>query len=159
MFAATLSRFVPRVVVDRTGLMGWFDLDLTWTPDEMAQAPLGSSIVPLPGIDPNRPSIFTAIQEQLGLKLESTKGDVDVLAIDHVERPTPDEATSSSPQLSPSPTVLAEQQQSLPWLRPTSCGAFALSLEDDRGLVRTQARGSHPFPGMKLPLGCLRVAW
>ena len=45
---------------------------------------------PLPPIDPNGPSIFTAVQEQLGLKLESTKGPVDVLVIDRAERPTDD---------------------------------------------------------------------
>jgi len=46
---------------------------------------------PPPGAgDPNSQSIFTAVQEQLGLKLESTKGPVDVLVIDHVERPSPD---------------------------------------------------------------------
>ena len=45
---------------------------------------------PLPPIDPNGPSIFTALQEQLGLKLDSARGPVDVLAIDRVEQPTPD---------------------------------------------------------------------
>jgi uncharacterized protein (TIGR03435 family) len=79
-------------VVDRTGLTGSFDLDLQWTPDQMPQGredrPPGAP--PLPAIDPNGPSIFTAVQEQLGLKLESTKGPVDVLVIDRVEHPTED---------------------------------------------------------------------
>jgi uncharacterized protein (TIGR03435 family) len=87
-----LSRLVSRTVVDRTGLTGSFDLDLQWTPDQMPQGredrPPGAP--PLPAIDPNGPSIFTAVQEQLGLKLESTKGPVDVLVIDRVEHPTED---------------------------------------------------------------------
>jgi uncharacterized protein (TIGR03435 family) len=57
-------------VVDRTGLTGVFDFDLTWAADA---AP-----------DSVDPSIFTALQEQLGLKLESTRGPIDVLVIDHV---------------------------------------------------------------------------
>jgi uncharacterized protein (TIGR03435 family) len=87
-----LARFVSRTVVDQTGLTGAFDLDLQWTPDQMPQGrgdpPPGAP--PLPAIDPNGPSIFTAVQEQLGLKLESTKGPVDVLVIDRVEHPTED---------------------------------------------------------------------
>jgi uncharacterized protein (TIGR03435 family) len=88
-----LARFVSRTVVDRTGLTGNYDVDLQWTPDQMPQglrgdAPPGAP--PLPTIDPNGPSIFTAVQEQLGLKLESTKGPVDVLVIDRAERPTDD---------------------------------------------------------------------
>jgi uncharacterized protein (TIGR03435 family) len=73
--AQRLSEITGRVVLDRTGLTGWFDLDVTWAPDQSPDA---------------GPSIFTALQEQLGLKLESTRGPVDVLVIDHVERPTPD---------------------------------------------------------------------
>ena len=76
------------MVVDRTGLIGNFDITLAWTPDQMPQGPPGGP--DLPSIDPNGPSLFTALQEQLGLKLESTKGSVDVLVIDHVEQPTPD---------------------------------------------------------------------
>lgn len=68
---------VDRVVVDRTGLSGGFDLTLEWTPDELSAASSGASI-------------FTALQEQLGLKLEPTRGPVEVIVIDHVERPTPD---------------------------------------------------------------------
>jgi uncharacterized protein (TIGR03435 family) len=92
-FAQYLSGSLQRVVVDQTGLMGNFDLNLTWTPDAVgppapdAPADLAKLIA---AIDPNGPSLFTAIQEQLGLKLESTKAPVDVLVIDHVERPTPD---------------------------------------------------------------------
>jgi uncharacterized protein (TIGR03435 family) len=84
-----LSQFTQRIVVDRTDLKGNFDIDLTFTPERMPQGPLPPG-VQLPPIDPNGPSIFTAIQEQLGLKLESERGPVEVLVIDHVERPTPD---------------------------------------------------------------------
>jgi uncharacterized protein (TIGR03435 family) len=87
--AVSLSLSVHRVVVDRTGLTGYFDVDLMWTPEHMSQGG-GAPGAPPPPIDPNRPSIFTAVQEQLGLKLDSTKGLVDVLVIDHVERPIPD---------------------------------------------------------------------
>ena len=92
-FAALLSGRVQRLVVDRTGLTGNFDIDLTWTPDQIPQGPPGGlppGAPPLPPIDPNGPSIFTAVQEQLGLKLESTKGPVGVLVIDRAEQPTED---------------------------------------------------------------------
>jgi uncharacterized protein (TIGR03435 family) len=91
----TLSRLVGRRVIDRTGLTGRFDFTLTWTPDTLLpRAPGTSPDEPITvngvKIDPNGPTLVTAIQEQLGLKLESTKGPVDVLVIDHVEKPTPD---------------------------------------------------------------------
>jgi bla regulator protein blaR1 len=76
--AGRLVPLVNRVVEDRTGLRGVFDFDLEWTPDEIAATDLSG------------PSIFTALQEQLGLKLESAKGPVDVLIIDSVERLTED---------------------------------------------------------------------
>lgn len=84
-----LSQFTQRIVLDRTGLDGNFDIDLTFTPERMPQG------TPPPGaptltIDPNGPSLFTALQEQLGLKLESERAAVEVLVIDHVERPTSD---------------------------------------------------------------------
>jgi uncharacterized protein (TIGR03435 family) len=88
-----LSPSVNRVLVDRTGLSGNFDLDLRWTPDQVPQrAPGTPADQPLRingvDIDPNGPSIFTAVQEQLGLKLDSQKGPVDLLVIDRVEQPT-----------------------------------------------------------------------
>jgi uncharacterized protein (TIGR03435 family) len=69
--------------------MGNFDLALTWTPDPVPQRDSAGGPA-FPPIDPNGPSIFTAVQEQLGLKLESTKGPVDILVIDRVEHPTED---------------------------------------------------------------------
>jgi uncharacterized protein (TIGR03435 family) len=85
--SSSLSRFVARPVADHTGLTGLFDFELTWTPDLPSDV---SPVAPAPTIDPNGPSLFTALDEQLGLKLESSKGPVDVLVIDRVERPTPD---------------------------------------------------------------------
>jgi uncharacterized protein (TIGR03435 family) len=83
-----LTRYMPginRVVVDRTGLTGTFDVDLTWRFD-----PTDSPGMALPTPDVNAPSLFPAIEEQLGLKLESTKGPVENLVVDRVDRPTPD---------------------------------------------------------------------
>jgi uncharacterized protein (TIGR03435 family) len=72
-----VSSSVDRVVVDRTGLQGAFDITLEWTPDDAPPDVSGGSI-------------FTALQEQLGLKLEPTRGPVDVIVVDRVEPPTPD---------------------------------------------------------------------
>jgi hypothetical protein len=87
-FANGLAGQVGRVVVDRTGLTGMWDFELTFAA-EPPRGPLPTG-VELPPIDPDAPSLFTAIQEQLGLKLESTKGPVEVVVIDKVDRPTPD---------------------------------------------------------------------
>ena len=84
--AAFLSGELNRAVVDRTRLPGLFNARVTWTPDQLPAGPLPPD---LPPIDPNGPSIFTAVQEQLGLKLEPATGPVDVLVIDSIERPTP----------------------------------------------------------------------
>lgn len=75
---------VNRQVVDKTGLTGVFDLDLTYTPDQMPQGDRPPGAPPLPAIDPNGPSLFTAIQEQWGLKLDATKSPVNMLVIDSV---------------------------------------------------------------------------
>ncbi len=77
-------------VVDKTGLTGEYDMDLKWTPDP-ARPAFGDVRNPadLPAPDPNRPEIFTAIKEQLGLELKAEKGPVEVIVIEHAERPTP----------------------------------------------------------------------
>jgi len=85
---AMLSRTLGRTVVDKTGLTGKYDMQMDWTPDE---AQLGQ-FQPPPGVErptfpDGGPSIYTAMQEQLGLKLESAKGPVDVLAIEKAEKP------------------------------------------------------------------------
>jgi len=88
-FANMLSRFAGRRVIDRTGLPGSFDIELTFDPASAAQLPPGAAPGPLPR-DDAAASIFTALQEQLGLKLESTRSPVDVLVVDAAEPPTPD---------------------------------------------------------------------
>jgi len=75
-----------RLVLDRTGLTGQLISTCNGHPSK-SQPP---GVPDPPPADPNGVSIFTALQEQLGLKLESSKGPVDVLVIDHVERPTAD---------------------------------------------------------------------
>jgi uncharacterized protein (TIGR03435 family) len=85
-FTPYLSPYVNRVIVDRTGLDGRYDIELKWTPESPAQN-RGAGEPPAP--DPNAVSIFTALQEQLGLRLNSTRDTVDVLVIDTLERPTP----------------------------------------------------------------------
>jgi uncharacterized protein (TIGR03435 family) len=82
-----LSRELGRVVIDKTGIQGRYDFALKWTQD--TGAPLMNNAADASAPQPDTgPSIFTAIQEQLGLKLESSKGPVQVLVIDHVEMPS-----------------------------------------------------------------------
>jgi len=79
-----LGRKLDRPVVDRTGLPGEFNYKLEWTPEEelaKRAAQPGAAL-------PDRPSIFVAIQQQLGLKLEPQKAPVEILVIDHAEKPT-----------------------------------------------------------------------
>ena len=74
--AALLSRMTRMPVLDKTGLTGFYQFDLRYA-DEVSKTPAET---------PAGPSIFTAVQEQLGLKLESKKGPVDVLVIEHAEK-------------------------------------------------------------------------
>jgi len=82
-----LSRMVARTVVDKTGLTGKYDITLEWGQDE-APAVQTTSDSPLPPADVQGPTIFTALQEQLGLKLDSRKGPVEVIVIDRAEKPS-----------------------------------------------------------------------
>jgi uncharacterized protein (TIGR03435 family) len=77
-FALIMKFFMDRPVVDQTGLAGRYDFQLRWTFDDSRVAP-----------DSNAPpALFTAIQEQLGLKLEATKAETDVLVLDSVKHPS-----------------------------------------------------------------------
>jgi uncharacterized protein (TIGR03435 family) len=83
--ASILSNMLDRKVVENTGLTGHYNLTLKWTPDE-SQAQQQKADLRLG--DSKGPSIFTAIQEQLGLKLESTKAPIEVLVIDSAQKPS-----------------------------------------------------------------------
>jgi uncharacterized protein (TIGR03435 family) len=98
-FTDLLSRQMDRPVLDETGLKGMYDFTLEWTPDErqrmafMAMGgppPGGEAPVRAGGADggaqPSGPDIFAAVQEQLGLKMESKKSPVEIFVIDHVEK-------------------------------------------------------------------------
>jgi uncharacterized protein (TIGR03435 family) len=76
--AEFLSQVTGRLVTDGTGLAGVFDLDLRWTPEAQLRP------------DSDAPSIFTALQEQLGLRLEPRRAPLTVLVVDSIDRPTPD---------------------------------------------------------------------
>jgi len=85
------ARILDRPVVDQTALSGKFDFVLEWRPDPaqiQAQAPPGAPAPQLPPEVESRPDLFTAIQEQIGLKLESTKAPVEVMVIDKVQKPS-----------------------------------------------------------------------
>ena len=82
---STLSNILHKKVIDKTGLTGEYEMKLKWTPDDFQPPPLRPNVPPP---NPNTPSIFTAIQEQLGLKLESSKGSVEGLVIDSISKPT-----------------------------------------------------------------------
>jgi uncharacterized protein (TIGR03435 family) len=95
MLIHLLSNATDRIVIDRTGLNGAYDFKLEWTPGPGEMGLAGGP--PPPGVAPGGseasapaegPSLFTAIQEQLGLRLEATKGPVEVVVVDHAEKPS-----------------------------------------------------------------------
>lgn len=92
MLARVLSQQLGRTVIDKTGLTGSYDYSLQWTPDDAAPPMPGGADGAPPhndsATDAVGPSLFTAVQEQLGLKLESVKGPADVIVIDHIDLPS-----------------------------------------------------------------------
>jgi uncharacterized protein (TIGR03435 family) len=86
--AKNLSRQLGRTVLNKTGLTGNYDFTLEWTPEPGEMMGPGPVHEAPPPSESTGPSIFTALQEQLGLKLESQRGPVEILIIDRVERPS-----------------------------------------------------------------------
>jgi bla regulator protein blaR1 len=86
-FVNMLSRQVGRPVADNTGLSGLFDVELNWTPDRTPPQGGPPGFEP-PPVDPNGPTIFTALQEQLGLKLETASQPGDIFTIEKIEKPS-----------------------------------------------------------------------
>lgn len=93
-FASTIATQLGRPVIDETGLPGGYDFTLTFMPDPggrgMPPGPPPPGAPELPPIDPNAPALPTALQEQLGLRLESAKGPVAMIVIDSIDQPTED---------------------------------------------------------------------
>jgi uncharacterized protein (TIGR03435 family) len=87
--AREMSPIAGRPVQDETKLAGYFDFHLTWTSDQNVSK-IDSDKVHAAGnvLDSSGPSFFSAIQEQLGLKLEPKKGQIEILVIDHAEQPS-----------------------------------------------------------------------
>jgi uncharacterized protein (TIGR03435 family) len=77
-----------RVVIDKTGLTGKYDWKLTWAPSMGMGGPMVKGADNGTGSDADAPGLFTALEEQLGLKLEPQKGPVQVVVVDHVEAPS-----------------------------------------------------------------------
>jgi uncharacterized protein (TIGR03435 family) len=98
-FAGTLSAFMDRHVIDRTGIEGRFNIIVTFAPDEHIPGPdkrprAGPPVEPVELPPPDGPTIFMALEQQLGLKLETTRAPHGFLVIDRVERPSPNSGPS-----------------------------------------------------------------
>lgn len=98
--AGTIERVLGSTVVDKTGLTGKYDYTMNFAPEMGGMSPMGPMGPPPSGASASNdpaastpstaaPSIFTAVQEQLGLKLVARKEPVDVIVIDHIEEPSP----------------------------------------------------------------------
>jgi uncharacterized protein (TIGR03435 family) len=79
---------LDRPVVDQTGLTSRFDFSLNWTPDDSQFGGMGAKVPPPTDTVDAPPNLYTAIQEQIGLKLEATRAPADVMVIDNVQKPS-----------------------------------------------------------------------
>jgi uncharacterized protein (TIGR03435 family) len=130
--ASLLSGRSGRLVVNRTGIEGFFDVRLSWTPDA-SQLPRGPGPDDAPPFDPSGPSLFAAVQEQLGLRLEPTTAETDHLVIEQIERPTSNDA--------PQPPIASTPQPAAP---PTSRGT-----QFDAASIRRRTDPGGGFMGVR----------
>jgi uncharacterized protein (TIGR03435 family) len=86
--ARELSAFAGRPVQDQTKLMGSFDFELKWTPEEYESSGDQAKLLNGGPVDTSSPSFFSAVQQQLGFKLEAKRGPVEILVVDHAETPS-----------------------------------------------------------------------
>jgi len=86
-FLQLISAQLERPILDRTGLTGEYDIDTHWTPERQTMSPLTTQPNGEPATEVNDPALTTALDEQLGLKLERTKGPIKTLVIQAVGRP------------------------------------------------------------------------
>lgn len=87
-FLLQMQMLLSRPLVDQTGLKGRFDFTLKWTPDDSQLNDLGMQSLATADSASSQPGLFTAVQEQLGLKLDAVKAPADVLVIDKIDRPS-----------------------------------------------------------------------
>lgn len=91
VLARYLSAVLRRTVIDKTGLEGFFDIQLRWTPDPLdnpAAAPGAPHAATPAGAPPADGSLFTALEEQLGLRLQAAQGPMDILIVDRIDKPS-----------------------------------------------------------------------
>jgi uncharacterized protein (TIGR03435 family) len=108
------SGILDRPVIDQTGLTGKFNFTLNWTPDESQYGGMGSRVPPTTDNASALPGFFTAIKEQTALKMDATKVNVDVLVIDHVEKPTENQLWGRSERMNGSAALAAARRVKTP---------------------------------------------
>lgn len=108
----SLTQMLGHPVSDKTGLKGVYDFKLRFAPDGRLQSPPGSTNerLPLPQADSNAPSLFDALQEQLGLKLVAAKGPVEAIVIDHIEKPASVDGAEVQPAAGVVPAAMVQEK-------------------------------------------------
>jgi uncharacterized protein (TIGR03435 family) len=141
-------------VIDKTGITGQYDLTLDWTPDPgAAGAPNGEAGQASTPNDVSKPSVFTALQEQLGLKLEVQKGPIETLVIDSAEKPSVDGAEVQG-QASVMPVAMVQEKAA-----QTDVAALSPEIKFDVVSFKPYKPGGVSSPKIDLPLNGDYVAF